>query len=37
MKDEFKGKKTNEFLGLKSKIAALIAVDDEEVTSKMSK
>ena len=32
MKDEFKGKKINEFVGLKSKMYSLIAVDDEEVT-----
>ena len=32
MKDEFKGKKINEFVGLKSKILSLISVDDKEVT-----
>ena len=32
MKDEFKGKKINEFVGLKSKIYSLISIDDEEVT-----
>ena len=32
MKYEFKGKKVNEFVGLKSKMYSLIAVDDEEVT-----
>ena len=32
MKDEFKGKKISGFVGLKSKMYSLIAVDDEEVT-----
>ena len=32
MKDEFKGRKINEFVGLKSKIYSLISVDDEEVS-----
>ena len=32
MKDEFKGKVINGFVGLKSKIYSLISVDDEEVT-----
>ena len=32
MKDEFKGRKTNEFVELKSKMYSLISVDDEEVT-----
>ena len=32
MKDEFKGKKINEFVELKSKMYSLISVDDEEVT-----
>ena len=32
MKDEFKGKIINGFVGLKSKIHSLISVDDEEVT-----
>ena len=32
MKDEFKGKNVNEFVGLKSKRYSLISVDDEEVT-----
>ena len=32
MKDEFKGRKINEFIGLKSKMYSLISVDDEEVT-----
>ena len=32
MKDELKGKKINEFVGLKSKMYSLISVDDEEVT-----
>ena len=32
MKDEFKGKKINESVGLKSKMCSLIAVDNEEVT-----
>ena len=32
MKDEFKGKKINEFAGLKPKMYSLIRVDDEEVT-----
>ena len=32
MKDEFKGKKINEFAGLKQKMYSLIRVDDEEVT-----
>ena len=32
MKDEFKGRKISEFVGLKSKMYSLISVDDEEVT-----
>ena len=32
MKDEFKGKNINEFVGLKSKMYSLISVDDEEIT-----
>ena len=32
MKDEFKGKITDEFAGLKSRMYSLICVDDEEVT-----
>ena len=32
MKDEFKGKKNNEFVGLKSRMYSSISVDDEEVT-----
>ena len=32
MKDEFKGKNINDFVGLKSKMYSLISVDDEEVT-----
>ena len=32
MRDEFKGKIINEFVGLKSKMYSLISVDDEEVT-----
>ena len=32
MKDEFKGRIISEFVGLKSKMYSLIAVDDEEVT-----
>ena len=32
MKDEFKGRKINGFIGLKSKVYSLISVDDEEVT-----
>ena len=32
MKDEFKGRKNNEFIGSKSNIYSLIIVDDEEVT-----
>ena len=32
MKDEFKGKSINGFVGLKSKMYSLISVDDEEVT-----
>ena len=32
MKDEFKGNENNEFVGLKSKMYSLNAVDDEEVT-----
>ena len=31
MKDEFKGKIISEFVGVKSKMYSLIAVDDEEV------
>ena len=31
MKDEFKGKKISEFVGLKSKMYSLISVYDEEV------
>ena len=31
IKDEFKGKNINEFVGLKSKMYSLIRVDDEEV------
>ena len=31
MKDELKGKKINEFVGLKSKMYSLISIDDEEV------
>ena len=33
MKDEFKGRIINEFVGLKSKMYSLIDVDDEEVTT----
>ena len=32
MKDEFKGRKINEFIGLKSKMYSLISLDDQEVT-----
>ena len=32
MKDEFKGRNVNEFIGLKSKIYSLISVNDGEVT-----
>ena len=32
MKNEFKGKITNRFVGLESKMYSLISVDDEEVT-----
>ena len=32
MKDEFKGKKNNELVGLKSRMYSSISVDDEEVT-----
>ena len=32
MKDEFQGRKINEFVGLKSRIYSLISVDNEEVT-----
>ena len=32
MKDEFKGKLINEFVGLKIKTYSLISVDDEEVS-----
>ena len=32
MKDEFKGQKVSEFLGLKSKMYSLINVDDKEVS-----
>ena len=31
MKYEFKGRKINEFVGLKSKMYSVISVDDEEV------
>ena len=37
MKDEFKGRKINEFIGLKSKMYSLISVDDEEVTKAKGK
>ena len=33
MKDEFKGRIINGFIGLKSKMYSLISVDDEEVTN----
>ena len=32
MKDEFKGKTINGFVGLKPKMYSLISIDDEEVT-----
>ena len=32
MKDEFKGKIVNEFVGLKSRIYSMISVDDKEIT-----
>ena len=32
MKDEFKGRKINEFVGLKSKMYSLISIDNNEVT-----
>ena len=32
MKDEFKGKIINEFVGLKSKMHSSFSVDDKEVT-----
>ena len=32
MKGDFKGRKINEFVGLKSRMCSLISVDDEEVT-----
>ena len=32
MKDEFKGKIINEFVGLKSNMYSLISMDDEEVS-----
>ena len=31
MKDEFKGKKISEFVGLKSKVYSLVDVDGEEI------
>ena len=31
MKDEFKGKVINEFVGLKSKMFSLVTVDNEEI------
>ena len=31
MKDEFKGKRTSQFVGLKSKMYSLVTVDNEEI------